>query len=337
MNTVEEATIEYFNIAELDPVEGWPGAYRLVRFPAGLNPSYRLGGKVTARDSVGCELRFVPEQWQTRVRLSCATPARVHFFQGAYWRDVLEMETGRIYDWDVNLEEALRAASGVIRTQSPWSTDMVRLQVESGAVHLHAIDSFGFPIRVPKREEQPSIRWLAYGSSITHASTRGYVFQAAARLGVDVLDKGMSGSCGVEPETARFLAEDCDWDFATLEWGINLRTSIDPDEFEGRVEASLDSFLKSGKPVFLITIFPNGSRWGDPRQVQFREREEAFDDVLRRAHARRNASNFHLIEGNQIVERASWLAGDLVHPTVDGHNLMGEQLAGVLAQHGIHR
>lgn len=323
--------IELFNIAELTPVDGWPGARRLARFPARLNRHFKLGGKVTARQSVGCELRFVPEQWQTRLRLSAATDARVHFYQGDYWRDALELEPGRVYDWDVDRDDALRQLAPTVSEGSLFSPDVVRIRVESGAVHLHAIDTFGFDIRKPEPDELPRARWLAYGSSITQASTRGYVFQAANRLRIDVLDKGMSGSCGVEPETAQYLAEECTWDFATLEWGINLRGAIDAAEFERRVETSLDHLLKPGRPVFLITIFPNGCRWGDRRQTEHRQREEQFDDVLRRAHQKRNLPHLHLIEGRDVMRQPNWLAGDLVHPTDDGHNMMGEQLAGILA------
>jgi len=170
---------------------------------------------------------------------------------------------------------------------------------------------------------------LAYGSSITQCDTYGYIFAAADRLGVDVLDKGMSGSCGVEDETIGFLAKECSWDFMTCEWGINIRGSVEPEEFEQRVVRALDILMETGKPVFLITIFPNGCRLDDTEPLHL-ERERAFDEILRGEVSRRKHPTLQLIEGADVLRSTAWLGGDLVHPTHSGQNRMGECLAGIL-------
>ena len=94
------------------------------------------------------------------------------------------------------------------------------------------------------------------------SSSRNGRDSAAQRLGVDVLDKGLSGSCGAEPAVAEFLVNECEWDFATCEWGVNMRHCVEPDDFRQRVHGCLDHFVPTGKPVFLITIFPSNADLG---------------------------------------------------------------------------
>ena len=55
--------------------------------------------------------------------------------------------------------------------------------------------------------------------------------------------------------------------------------------------------------------------------------------ILRRARKRRGAANLRLIKGRDILKHTHWLAGDMVHPTATGHNMMGEQLAAAIATH----
>ena len=101
-------------------------------------------------------------------------------------------------------------------------------------------EAYGAAIRPPRQEEVPSLRWLAYGSSITYgANTQhpatSYVQQAARRLGVDVLNLGLPGSCMAEPAMAEYLASRTDVELVTCELGVNMTGWIEPAEFERRV------------------------------------------------------------------------------------------------------
>lgn len=210
-----------------------------------------------------------------------------------------------------------------------FSPAVTRLVVERGEVRLHAVDGYGSPYRRPLPEELPARRWLAYGSSITHADTYGYIFAAADRLGVEVLDKGLSGSCQVEPETVAFLAKEFSWDFMTCEWGVNMRGSVAPDAFARRAATALDMLTEVGKPVFHITVFPNGCRLLDDQPLE-RGAEEAYDAILREEIRRRANPLLQLIEGREVLRCSAWLTGDLVHPSHPGHSRMGECLAALL-------
>jgi hypothetical protein len=319
-----------FNVAELTPIDGLPGAVRLSRFPGRLEPMYSLpGGKIVWRQSTGCEIRLVPAGPRVIFRLSAPEATKVAVFQGDFWQAGLEMEPGRVYEFAVEVADNLLHLPENARGDCLFSPEVLRLRVERGTIYLHAIDTHGAGSREPSPSEQPAKRWLAWGSSITHADTYGYIFQAAHRLGVDVLDKGLSGSCGAEPEVAEFLVNECEWDFATCEWGVNMRDSVEPDDFRQRVHGCLDHFVPTGKPVFLLTIFPSNADIGLAEESVCK-RVVAFNHILREAVEARSAPNLHLIEGSVVVKRWNWLGGDLVHPTHDGHNRMGEELARIL-------
>lgn len=320
--------LDFFNVAELTPIVG-SGDLRLSRFPAALEPHYLLpGGKVVSRFSQGCEIRFVPEGQAFVVRLSSPTGARVHFYQGDFWSGITDIAPGEHKEWSLEVKAGLAKQVESVRSQCVFSPEVVRLVVERGSLYFVGLDTYGMPCRKPRGDELPRLRWLAYGSSITQADTYGYAHQAALRLGVDVLNKGMSGSCGIEPSTTEYLARCHDWDFATLELGVNLRNNLDPAVFEERVETALAAFLAEGKPVQLITVFPNNS-FIAPRDDEVRLRQEAFCDILRKLYEKNKAAHpqLGLIEGGDILRSYNWLTTDLVHPTHQGHSFMGEQLA----------
>jgi len=322
-----------FNVGEATELPTVPGAVRLSRYPQQLEAVYTLGGgKLVSRQSTGCEIRFVPEGTDFELTLSSPDSAKVHFYQGSYWQQALEMEGGRTYAFRGSVNETLLRIRSESEPTGAISTKVVRLRVERGTVHFHGLDTYGFPCRAPKSEELPTKRWLAWGSSITQSDTYGYIHQAANRLGVDVLNKGLSGSCGAEPEVAEWLSHQNEWDFATCEWGVNMRNTIDPDEFESRINGSLDHFLSFQKPAFLITSFLNSSHLQLEENAVISERQSAYDEILREAVAKRSKTHpqLHLIEGRDVLQSPTWLNADLIHPSHDGHNRMGEVLAGRL-------
>jgi lysophospholipase L1-like esterase len=212
---------------------------------------------------------------------------------------------------------------------------VVRLKL-SGTGRVHYLGVSGAAVRPPEPGETPALTWLAYGSSITHGFSaprlaQPYIHCAARCLGIDVLNLGFGGSCHAEPELADHFAARDDWDFATLELGINLiGHSMPEEEFARRVGHLADALTARhpAKPVFLITVFPvhNDLRpEGDPS----RARTERFRQVVRDAHAARRARcpNLHLLEGADILDDWTGLTVDLCHPSEYGHARMGLRLA----------
>jgi lysophospholipase L1-like esterase len=191
-------------------------------------------------------------------------------------------------------------------------------------------------MRPPTEDEKPKIKWLAYGSSITHGAgaqlhTNSYIMSAARDLGVDVLCKGMGGSCYLENDMADFIANE-EWDFITLELGVNVREIYTEDVFRSKAEYLVETIKKKNpdKPVIFITIFPNSATYCNSETV-FKTREFEFNNIIREIYNEYASDGFtYLIEGSDILKRFDWLTCDLIHPSEYGHFMMGLQLSNII-------
>lgn len=331
--TMNVDSVDLVNVGELTPIPGEQGTVRLSRYPSFLEEEYSLpNGKTASRQSTGCEVRLISSSPKVTLRISSPDKAIVQYYQGDFWMaEIHELEEGRIHQFSLDVSDQLRRLPTKAKADCLFSIDIIRFVVERGTVHLHEIDTHGFDYRKTSGEKQPKLKWLAWGSSITQAA-HGYAHQAACRLGVQLLNKGLSGSCGAEPSVATWLADDVDWDFATLEWGINLRGDIGVSEFRTRVNRCLDIFLRREKPVFLLTNFPCDAFLEGMIEEDVSKRQQLFDDIIRDAYVSRKDRhpNLHLVEGKEVLSNWTWLIGDLVHPSKFGHSCMGEKLADII-------
>lgn len=325
--------IEFHNVSgpELSP-QGT--GYLLPRFPAKVRDFQESPGFLMSRESAGVELRFVTDALHCRIFVSGEDrEVNVTIYKGDFQFAIHRVPAGKISCISCAPPEIFGMVEGQYLYNGLYAPQVWRLVCDGGALIYHGIESFGSPIRKPEAKEKPSMKWLAYGSSITHANRLGYPHQAARRLKIDVLNKGMSGSCFIEKEVADYLAAECEWDFATFELGGNMRARFTPDQFERRARYLVEKCLsaKPGRPVFLITLF-SGS-------VDFRldadKNPESQNQKDFRARTREIAKDLasegvHLIEGDRILKDSSYLGADLVHPRDYGHVLMGESLAEAL-------
>jgi lysophospholipase L1-like esterase len=173
-------------------------------------------------------------------------------------------------------------------------------------------------ITPPAKDETPARRYLAYGSSITHGfiATRpsdAYPARVAEALGVDGLNLGFGGAAKLEPEMAEYIAGREDWDFASLELGINL-ISKSVDEFRGLVAGFLPRIVAShpDKWIFCVDIFScRHDLSGNPKLPQFRA-------VVREAVKSLRAPKLVHLDGRALLTRWSGLSTDLVHPSSAG-------------------
>ncbi|MEO8614088.1 MAG: GDSL-type esterase/lipase family protein [Luteolibacter sp.] len=324
------ANIEFHNIpsAELSPNGvGWI----LPRYPRQVYETFPSPGFMTAQESTGVELRFVTAAPHLRVFLCPLERAtEVTVFRGDFLHFSQTLTPGVVQC--VHLTPPDHFAS--IRPEAlhlAFHPDVWRVLFCRGTMVFHGIDSFGYSIRPPFASEKPAVRWLAYGSSITHSSRQGYPQCAARLLGVDVQNKGMSGSCFIDDAAVDFIADGCEWDIATLEIGINMRMQYPVDEFERRARnlVARCRSAKPGRPIVLITMFRNAAdHLIEPDERT--SRQVAFDEILRVIARENRERNVHLIEGTAIVDDLSVLSSDFLHPTDNGHARMAENLAGYL-------
>jgi lysophospholipase L1-like esterase len=331
--------IEFHNVSELEQIQGLPGL-ALQRFPASVR--HRLGhstherGRVVSQVSAGCELRFVTDADTIKVWLSALQEGGdVLIYKGDFFHSTHRLMPGIITTIQLETPARFREVTPQMLEGSSFSSNIWRIMISNGYTAVfHGIDSLGHDVRPPHKLEVPKVRWLAYGSSITYGAGttlhhNSYIQQAARRLNVDVMCNGLGGACLCEPTVADFLATREDWDFVTLELGVNMRNMFTPEEFEKRVRYLVGIILEKnpGKPVILITIYPNYAEYlvRENHMVTLRDRE--YNDVLRRLVTENPSLDLHLIEGDEILTSPSGLCSDLLHPSDFGHILMGQNLA----------
>ncbi|MCC5844133.1 MAG: lipase [Verrucomicrobia bacterium] len=341
--------IEFHNTAETVPHPS--GGLVLRRFPAAIQSSLSPLGRIVSEESAGCEIRFVSESDSVRVDLSAIPsgqngPLQVTVFKGGFLHSVHALESGKINHLvlsDIGGEVANRflTLAPEARDTSYFHHRVWRILIGRFTAVFHGVQAYGDSVRPPLPSEKPARRLLCYGSSITNGATPNlhhlsYIYIAGRRLGWDVLNKGISGSCRLEPALADSFAAETSWDAAFLELGVNMRRGTSPHEFRKLAAHFIRTLISAHpeKPVFLTTIFLNGNSTGIAAVTdEVQQAQEAFDQILRELHVSFQHPCLHLLEGRSLLTRADQLTPDLIHPSDYGHQEMGINLANALRQH----
>lgn len=339
-------SIAFHNVAELEPAPGLGGGLRLQRFPAALRE--RLGfkhhsrGRFFSHRASGCELRFVTAGPFVRVSLSAQeTDATVFVYRGDHAHSRHTLPAGVVTHLFLEDPPFFAQVEPSMLRQHRFAQNVWRLAFNQDAqVAYHHLDAFGHAARPPAPAETPARTWLAYGSSITFGAntlhpTNTYVHHAAHLLGVDALNQGIPGSCLCEPEMAAHLAARPDWDFATLELGVNLVELATPGEFESRVRHLLHTLHRArpDAPIFVLNIFPNRADHLRDRLAPAAVNTPLFNAIVPRLVAELASPRVRFIAGHDILTDLSGLHTDLIHPSDEGHLSMGRNLAARLAPH----
>lgn len=319
--------IAFHNVAELEEAGGY-GVY-LRRIPRSVREQLNERGRFIAGEAGGCELRFVTAAPNIRVTLSLPeADGCVTVFKGGLFHSRHELQAGTIRTLQLSEPPRLAMADRKLLMGTGFAPEVWRICFGRYACVVCGIETFGHPLRPPEEGETPRKRWIAYGSSITNGenSSLPYIGQAARRLGADVLNLGMSGSCQCEREMSDFLAEQQDWSFMTLELGVNMRDHMPADEFRERSGYLLDRLVSRHpeKPVAVITIYPNFANFP---ASGIADKDIRFNGILRSHVQRLSHPKLSLIEGSRVLDDLSGLSCDLIHPGDDGHIRMGENLA----------
>jgi lysophospholipase L1-like esterase len=326
--------VKLYNVGALEKVPGL-GENGLMRLPEKIRNCLNDRARFVAKDSIGCEVQFVTDAPNIDINVSCAKPefavnGEIRVFKGNFHYQLHELEPGIVYNIRLSPPPSFPSASKNAINEGGFSSDVWRIICGRGAnVVIHGIDTHGHDIRPPEVKELPKLNWLAYGSSITNSNLDGYPHFAARKLRVQVQNQGMSGSCQIEKQLVDYYVDKCEWDFATCELGINMRGSFTPKEFEKRASYLIDRFTATGRPVLIISLFPNhqsADRVAQPGE-EATKREEAYNAILEKLVERKNASNLHFISGREVLDDFTGLSADLLHPCPYGHAIMGTNLA----------
>ncbi len=319
--------VELFNVAQIE--QRLDGTLQMYRFPKTVSDA--IGGdkhlihKSYARDNSGCEIRFVCDKCDV-VLSACNVAGYVEIYRGDFF-----VRCERI---DVGVKTRISLEKGQIMDQcdisgiaSSYSPDVWRIVMFGMSCVICDIDNYT-PIRPPKASEVPEATIISYGSSISHGTfallfTNSYVYRASNSAGMQVLCKGMGGSCHCEKEVADYIADE-NWDVAILELAVNMLDWYDEDEFEKRVEYLLSNALKTGKKVMLISHFRH---FRDLKtEISYVERNKNFIKITQKLAEKYKSDNLCYVDGREILDDYKLLSSDLIHPTPYGHFVMGERI-----------
>lgn len=315
--------ISLINVTEIELRQD--GALYLHRFPSTAREAFTHSLASYAAEvsklTTGCELRFVGKS--ADVFLSADTyEGTVEIYRGDFFCRTERLQEGVIKKIELreNTLDTYPQEGGC------FSSNVWRIVFDHDLrVVLHDVQG---NVRPPEPHEVPKKKLLAYGSSITHSAcaqlfTNSYIYNVAKRLGVDVLCKGMGGSCHIESEVTDYLYNE-EWDFASLELGINMVELYPISVFEERARRLITTLLKKGKPILLISNFT--SYHNIPTSAFYKENAD-YVACLERLYNELKCDNLYYIRGQEIVTEWEYLSADLLHPSPYGHFEMGRKIA----------
>ena len=308
--------VELYNVSEL--VKDDNGSYNMLRMPLNIENGMDERGRHTNRYSCGVEIRFnlIGESAKIKLRVpeSYGVSRATVLFGSIYsgWQEctkvIYEHETEIVVKNPYDRESLKKITDD---NNLPYDSSLVRVMLENTNVQLIDVEGDVCP---PKKEQLPPKRYLAYGSSITHGSigleaSNTYANRTAELLGVELINLGLAGSARLEKAVADYIADRKDWDFATLEMGINV-LDIEPEEYEDRITYFIDTVAKSNKDkkIFCIDLFYTHSDF-----VQ-NGRANMFREIMRKTVERLGYENTIYINGLNILNTPLGLSADLIHP-----------------------
>ena len=323
--------IDIHGCSELDTLES--GAFATRRVPGYVHEKLCEQGKSQNINNTGIEFRFVLEEDEVTLKFRYRDDERgeITVYYGEFVADW--PETTKIVKGECEIKiirskniEALRKIAKEYNHR--FSPDVIRLVFRGARPQI--FDVVG-KISVPSADMYPKKKYLAYGSSITHGSIAlhpyyNYVERVAANLGADVTNYGFAGSARMQPEFADFIAEECEFDFATLEMGVNM---LNPDttDYENRIRYFVKRIAEAhpNSKIFAIDVYycrsdilENGIAEGYRKTLQKVVGELALPNVI-------------YVNGKTVLTNVNGLSEGLYHPNPNGIMEMAQDLTEIIS------
>lgn len=320
----------FWNVSEMLKDEE-TGAYALLRLPLECESGMTEQGRNMNRTAIGVELRFrIRGEVTFRFLSKNKEGTRAYLYHGsvqAGWEQTcftIMREVKEITVADRYVSDPVREINQ--RKGSPFSSEIFRLIFDATEVQFVDMKGDCLPLF---EDDTPSVRYLAYGSSITAGSLTylpqlAYPALVAGAMKCDLINLGFPGSCRMEKEIADHLAERNDFDIATIELGINVIAEWTVNEFQEKVRCFLRRVIPHHPQVrFYITdLFPYFNRSCGTGDEKVRDYQKVVADEV----AALNAPNVRLIRASDLLSSRTNLTADLVHPDLDGHREIAENL-----------
>jgi hypothetical protein len=335
---MEFKNVELYNIAETIPCEE-KGGWFLSRYPLKISDKLELTFPAHLF-CAGAEIRFNIESGTARLLLCRDASAPVNSI------GICEVWFGPFQgDWQVsprfispegnwievtlpaNMDELVSAAEA---SGCPWDPRLARVILPYDfTCRLVEVQGHLSP---PRPGQSPERKMLSYGSSITHGGsavrpTETWAMRLADSLGADLINLGLAGNCRLEPVVAEWIAERRDWDFATLELGINLIGEMEAPEFAARADRFL-AILARARPearLFCIDLFTNGADLRDD------EKFAAYRRAVKAAVEKSGSKRIVYLDGRKLLDPVRGLCESLLHPAARGHEEIARKLAEIIS------
>ena len=312
------------------------GGYQISRLPM------EISDKISANTFVdaGVELRFVPidEEVKIVIRKTGKGASRVVIYFGSIqsgwqnlYKDIYDTPTEIVIPKAPNLD-LLKKVSKI--NEYPYAPEVVRVVLQNSGYEIFDVKGRCMP---PSKEQLPTKTYLAYGSSITHGSlavvySNTYVFRLGEYFKADTINLGFAGNARLEREMADYIAKQCDFDFATLEMGINI-LDIDVEEFRDRVTYFISTIAKAhpARKIFCIDVFFMEK---DVLELDNPEsKPNLFRKAVREVTKELNLPNIIYISGLEMLTSSKGLSQDLVHPNARGVEELALNLSREMSKH----
>lgn len=325
---MDHQNIRFHNVEELEPVEGgW-----LLR---------RVGAAARARISpgvqencfaTGIELRFTMPDGAVDLLLKTipqAEAATAHIFFGSFqggWEyssKNIGADVTRIHiEYPAKLATLRRITA---EKQLAFAPEVVRVVLPYVPVIFAGVEG---RTALPAADQLPQKTYLAYGSSITHGSLSliqpdCYVFRNAQALGVDYLNLGFAGNALMEEEMANYLVSRRDWDFASVEMGINTTERVKEfplEVFEERIDRFTAVLARDPCPVFATSFFG------------YLDEDTDRTDKMRRIVRRYAAERLIFTDGLQLLDDETLISADGTHPDARGQEQIAARWSRIMAE-----
>ena len=275
--------VEFHNVSEI--YEDLDPGLRLQRVPESVRKHLNERAQSRMLAAAATEIRFVMSGDRVTIELSSEEGCELIPFYGRLQgkeRIRIPKEPTAI---EITLPDRLPTVDEATRSTFHFSQDVWRLTLRGEGVRFHAIEGDG--LHPPTPDEFPSLRYLSYGTSITHgaaatASHLTYVAQTAWRLRADLINLGVGVSAWCEPELADYIGARDDWDVASLGLSVNMiGGGFSDDEFRSRIRYMIEQVAGKhpDRPVACITLYPHFRDFGgDPEAANHSDR---FRQILR--------------------------------------------------------
>ena len=329
--------VELHNVAEAYPTRD---GVLLQRVPEAVRVQLNPGAQMRVRQPDNAEIRFLCDGGPVRVTLSSLGATDVALFYGPF--DGRQRYTVGLRATAIEIpppSPRLQALDAHFRGRLHFSPAVHRLILggrQREPLILHNVEGRG--LRPPPADDLPPLRYLAYGTSITHGFDAegphlSYVAQTAWHLRADLINLGLGGSAHCEHALADYVAARDDWHIATLALSVNMQ-GFPLDQFYERVAYMVNTVAAADlrRPVACITLYPYFRDFGmDDEGASYGGQPDQYRQALRDAVAACPHPNVHLIEGPHILTDIRGLTHDLIHPGDHGMIEMGRNLAARLA------